>query len=141
MQREVTPMTPAVDVQVTPLTGPEPKLRVRVTNTSDTALDAYEASLPWRTVYSMILVAVSTDPAGTVLERSLPIDDPGPGTITLRPGQALEGDVALERRFPGFVQAQAARDVLVFWSYRFQPIGRPALPWRGGFVVFPRVEG
>jgi hypothetical protein len=135
---DVATMNPAVEVTVTAVDAPEPRLHVRLTNTSGVALETYEHALPWRGVYSLLVVAVKTDPAGSVLERTLPIDDPGAGTVTVMPGQALEGDVLLTNRFPGFEQARADKDLLVFWGYRFQPLGRAPLPWSGGFVLFPR---
>jgi hypothetical protein len=125
-----------VDVEVTGQSGPEPRLHVTLRNSSSVALETYEHSLPWRGVYSMLVIVVRTDSVGSVLERSLPVDDPGPGTVTVRPGEVLEGDVALAPRFPGFAQALAASDLLAFWSYRFQAVGQAPLPWTGGFVLF-----
>jgi hypothetical protein len=126
-----------MEVDVTPVPGPEPRLHVRLRNTAKTVLETYEHSLPWRGVYSMVVIVVRADSVGSVLDRSLPVDDPGPGTVTVKPGEILEGDVAFAPRFPGFVQALAESDLLVFWSYQFQVAGQAPLPWTGGFVLFP----
>jgi hypothetical protein len=126
-----------VDVQVARAPGSDPRLRVTLRNTSGAAAETYEHALPWRGVYSMLLLAVRTDPAGSVLERSLPVDDPGPATVTLQPGETLEGDIPLAERFPEFAEAQKAGALLVFWAYRFQPVGTPPLSWTGGLVIFP----
>ena len=126
-----------MEVEVTRLPGSEPRLHVSLRNTSNATVETYEHSLPWRGVYSMLVIVVRADSAGSVLDRSLPVDDPGPGTVTVQPGQTLEGDIAIAPRFPGFVQALSEADLLVFWGYRFQAVGQAPLPWTGGLVLFP----
>lgn len=128
----------AIDVEVRGVLTPEARLHVTLTNRSDEKLVIFEHSLPWRGAYSMIVVAVETDPAGAPLERTLPIDDPGPGTTSIEPGETRTGDISLVQRFPNFLKTLAERDVLVFWAYRFQPLGEPPLSWTAGHVIFPR---
>jgi hypothetical protein len=86
----------------------------------------------------MLLIAVNTDAGGTMLEKVPPIDDPGPARITIQPGETLAGTVSLVSRFPGFLEALRDRDVVVFWSYQFQPIGTAPLPRAGSWVLFSK---
>ncbi|MEA2718378.1 MAG: hypothetical protein QOJ39_242 [Candidatus Eremiobacteraeota bacterium] len=128
-----------IDIEVRGEAAPEPRLFVTLTNQSREDLVTYEHSLPWRSAYAMMVVAVETDPAGTPLERTLPVDDPGPGTVTVKPGETLHGEIPLAPRFPSLSGALAKRDVLAFWAYRFQPVGKQPLPWVAGHVVLERV--
>ena len=127
-----------IDIQVHGVLAPDPRLRVALTNQSDEKLLIFEHSLPWRGAYSMIILAVETDPAGTPLKRTLPIDDPGPGTTTIEPGETVSSEIALAPRFPDLPRILADKDVLVFWAYRFQQVGEPPLPWAAGHVILPR---
>ncbi len=88
----------------------------------------------------MLLIAVKTDVLGTALDKSALIDDPGPASITIKPDETLTGKIPLARRFPGFLEALKDRDVIVFWSYQFQPIDAAPLKRVGGYVLFPKVS-
>jgi hypothetical protein len=118
--------------------APDARLHVTLTNRSHEELLIFEHSLPWRGAYSMIILAVETDPAGTPLERTLPIDDPGPSTIAIKPGETVSGEIALAPRFPDLPRILGDKGVLVFWAYRFQPVGERPLPWAAGHIIFPR---
>jgi hypothetical protein len=127
-----------IDIEARAELTPEIQLHVTLTNRSAEKLEIFEHSLPWRGAHSMILAAVETDPAGTPLERTLPIDDPGPGKTSIEPGETQSGEIALGQRFPAFAKTLAQRDILVFWAYRFQPVGQPPLSWSAGHVIFLR---
>jgi hypothetical protein len=106
------------------------ELEFTVTWTGNRDLRLYEADLPWGTVYSAIIVAV-TD-TGEVLRRTLPIDDPGPATAVLRPGVPSKGRVQLLRMFPQLKGISSQTEVVVFWSY--QPKGIAEISREGGWV-------
>ena len=115
-------------------------LRIELTSRSSRVFTVYEHSLPWVGQHSLLLIAVTADALGSPIEKLLAIDDPGPATITIEPGQTLGGSISLPSRFPEFCRARSERDVIVFWSYRLEPIDTPAGERLGGFVLFPRRE-
>lgn len=102
-------------------------------------MTVYEHSLPWVGHYSMLLIAAKTDAVGSILEKVSPVDDPGPTTITLQTGETSAGKIHLASRFPGLLDALKDRDVIVFWSYRFQPIDMAPLQRAAGHVLFPKL--
>ncbi len=115
-------------------------LDVTLTNRSSHTWTLYEHSLPWIGAHSMLLIVVRGDAVGTPIDSNLPIDDPGPATISIAPAASLRGTIPLQPRFPGFLEALYERDVIVFWSYHVQPVDSPPLPRVGGAVIFPQVE-
>lgn len=136
---KMMPIDSKLTIEVEGIESPEPHLHARLTNRTAQPLSAYAHALPWQGAYSMIVVAVRADAPGTVLERTLPIDDPGPATITIQPGETLSGDIALQARFPGFEDARKEVGVIVLWSYRFQPEGGEPDARASGHVVFARL--
>jgi hypothetical protein len=139
-RKERKTMDASVEIDVQGQSGPEYVLNITLTNSSSEPLTIYQHSLPWVGWYSMILIAVKTDAPGTVIDKVSPIDDPGPARLTIKPGETLEGKISLVSRFPGFAEALKERDVIVFWSYQFQPIDAAPLKRVGGYVVFPKVS-
>jgi len=75
---------------------------------------------------------------GTVLGTKAVIDDPGLSTVTIEANDTLTGEVDLEVRFPALRGALRERDVVVFWSYQFEPVDDPPGPRGGGYVLFPK---
>jgi hypothetical protein len=75
-------------------------LALRLRYEGERPLQVSKSLLPWKNTYSLLLVAVPADAAGTPLKKSYPIDDPGPSRVTIRPGQVLTGKIDLTRRFP-----------------------------------------
>lgn len=106
------------------------QLEFTVTWTGKEELRLPEADLPWGTVNSTVIVAVTA--AGDVLPRELPIDDPGPGTAVLRPGVPSQGRVQLLRLYPQLKRLSSQTEVIVFWSYR--PRGIAKIGRTGGWV-------
>lgn len=115
-------------------------LEVSLTNETPKPLTLYQHSEPWAGYYSTLLVAVKLDPMGTVIESNTPVDDPGPGTITIQPGQTRTGQISLARHFPGFAEALADRDVIIFWSYQMKPVDGDPLPRVAGHVLFAKTK-
>ncbi|MFA6162538.1 MAG: hypothetical protein WC685_03805 [Methylobacter sp.] len=115
-------------------------LQMELTNRSTEALKVYEHSLPWIGWHSLILVAVRADALGIPLAKDMRIDDPGPGTIIIPPGAVLKGNIPLFLRFPDFRKVRGEQDVIVFWSYRLEPIDAPAWERYGGYVLFPKLK-
>jgi hypothetical protein len=131
-------MQPSVKLNVKAQTSPEYALNIMLTNKSAEALTIYQHALPWVGRYSMLLIAVQTDAAGTMLDKTLPVDDPGAARITIKPKETLAGKIVLVNCFPGFLEALKERDVIVFWSYQFQPIDAAPLKRVGGYVLFAK---
>ena len=117
---------------------PARKLDMRLTNESAKPITVSRHSLPWVGAYSILLVAVKADAVGTVLDRSTPVDDPLIGTTTLQPGETLNGEIDLDRRFPGLPEAINSRDVIVFWSHQLEVVDGDPLPRTGGWVRLPK---
>lgn len=115
-------------------------LHVTLTNRSGEPLTIYQHSLPWVGWYSILLTAVKTDALGTVVEKSLIIDDPGPGRITIKPDETLTGKIPLVSRFPDLLNALKERDVIIFWSYQLKPIDAEPFQRRGGYVLLPKLS-
>ena len=115
-------------------------LHVTLTNRSGKPLTIYQHSLPWVGWYSILLTAVKTDALGTVIEKSLIIDDPGPGRITIKPGETLTGKIPLVSRFPDLLNALKERDVIIFWSYQLEAIDAPPFQRTGGYVLLPKLS-
>jgi hypothetical protein len=132
------PMQVSIETTVQGQSSPDYHLVVTLTNHSASALTTYEHALPWVGHNSMLLVAVKADAVGTIIEKDSPVDDPGPATVTIPPGQTSTGTIPLVSRFPGFLEALAEREVIVFWSYQCQPVGSAPLPRVAGYVLFPK---
>lgn len=113
------------------------KLNLSLTNESGEALTVYRHALPWVGSSSILLIAAQTDRPGTLLEKTLPVDDPGPEQVTIAPGVTVSGTIALPQRFPGFEEALRSRDVVVFWSYQCVTVAGQTLPRTSGAVLFP----
>ena len=131
-------MEPSVEIDVRGGISPDYHLDITLINQSAHPLTTYQYSLPWGGRYSILLIAVKTDAGGTVLDRSWPIDDPGPAIVTIKPSETLTGKILLVSRFPGFLEALKERDVVVFWSYQFQSIEGDSLSRVGGCVLFSK---
>jgi hypothetical protein len=137
MQRPSSHPSHPLDVAVSADTAGD-ALDIELTNVSQRALQLYEHSLPWKGVNSLILIAVLLDAQGTLVDKEVPIDDPGPALVGLAPGGALRGRVSLAVRFPRFAEARRSRDVGVFWSYGAQTSEGEKLGRSGGFLLFPK---
>lgn len=113
-------------------------LQIHLEYSGEKPLTIFRDSLPWSIRRNLVLVAIRLDPSRTRLEEIQPIDDPGPGELTLNPGERLSGTVELSHRFPGLNTALRERDVIVFWSYQMKPPGTQPLPRQSGAVAIPR---
>ena len=110
------------------------QLEFTVTWLGKNDLQLYEADLPWGTVDRTLIIAVTS--GGEVLQRSLPIDDPGPSILVLRSGVAARGSLNLLTLYPQLKRIASTAEVIVFWSY--QPRLKAFKAERvGGFVALP----
>ena len=116
------------------------RLQIELTNQSAQELKVYQHSLPWIGWHSLLMVAVSADALRTPLAKDSRIDDPGPVTVIIPPGAILKGNIPLPLRFPDFRRVRIERDVIVFWSYRLEPINAPAWERCCGYVIFPKLK-
>jgi hypothetical protein len=131
----------SVDASLKHRTAAEFVLEMTLRYTGDKDLRVWNSSLPWGNTYSLILVGVEAHAMATPLEKFLRIDDPVTGDITIKPGQALTGEVDLTQRFRNLTSALNRIDVLIFWSYQLQPIDGKPLPRVGGWLVIPKTAG
>ena len=66
----------------------------------------------------------------------LPVSDPGLSEMSVKPGEALTGDVDL-RNVIRDLSVLKKSDVLLFWAYQAPAVLN--LPsWKGGLVVIPQ---
>ena len=114
-------------------------LKIRLQNTLPHEIETYLARLPWENRDSMYLILVkeSVIPEPPLKTR-LVIDDPSPGRVILGPSQVLEGEVDLSVRFPELYEILKKQNVMLFWSYRFEPIRKHPLERMGGFLLLRR---
>ncbi|OPY75277.1 MAG: hypothetical protein A4E63_00388 [Syntrophorhabdus sp. PtaU1.Bin050] len=131
---------PTIKMDVQGENSPEYGLAITLMNTSHVPLTVYHHALPWVGWYSAMVIAVKTDPSWTVLERRFIIDDAGPATTTIGPGETLTGRITLVNRFHGFCEALQEGDMVVFWSYQLQPIDDTPLERVAGHVFFRKSD-
>ena len=123
---------PAIQVEL----NPQKPLHLRVTLSSGAATTATfsRADLPWGYRYSMVFAAVT--PNGEPVELSLPVSDPGPNEVSVKPREVLTGEVDL-RYVIRDLNAIKKSDVLLFWAYK-SPEELHIPRWSGGMVLIPR---
>ena len=111
---------------------------VTLKNTTTQVINMYKYNLPWEGMYSIIIIMVKADATGSIIEKLLPIDDPGTAVITIKPGEMLKGFINLTDRFPKLDEITSDRDVILFWSYQLQIINKPPLERVNGSVIIPK---
>lgn len=117
-----------------------PTLQFKVSNTTTNTIQFYSADLPWASRHSIILLLVENDASHTIVREELPVDDPVTGTQKIAPGDVLEGNVILPKRFPELRKVLTQREVILFWSYRLKPLSGPALARCGGWLLIPKAQ-
>ncbi|MCL7412005.1 MAG: hypothetical protein M8353_00090 [ANME-2 cluster archaeon] len=127
-----------IDIEEKRSDGPEYILNVALTNRLPEPLTTFHYSLPWVGWDSILLIAVETDAIGTIIDKNLMIDDPGPARTTIQPGGSLSGNIPLSGRFPNLNEALKEHDVILFWSYQFLPIDAHPLKRVGGYLLIPQ---
>jgi hypothetical protein len=115
-------------------------LQLELSYHGDRPVELYRADLPWGSVHSLILAAVRLDPFGSPLEQVFPIDDPGPETVVIDPGDALAGSVDLAARFPALAADRQAHDVMVFWTYQPRDVEGLGFERLSGSLLLPPSE-
>jgi hypothetical protein len=117
------------------------RLRFTVRNVSQRVATFYDRDLPWdpQQNNSFIIVAVKTDPWGSVLASSYEARGSELGkVITLKPGAALGGVIDLDAIFPALSAELDKQDVYILWSHtmelnepqRFNEVfGGVSIPW------------
>ena len=133
--------TGAIAIVVRSRNGDGSLLDIAVTNETAAPLVVSRSGLPWTNSYDLLLTAVCADPVGSVIERSLPVDDPLVGALTVLPGQTVSGEINLTQRFPGLAEARERADVLLYWSWRPRPVNESAGPWSSGWLLLKRTNG
>ena len=123
---------PAIQVEL----NPQKPLHLRVTLRSGAATSVTFGrwKLPWGNRYSMVFTAVRPNEEPVDLE--LPVDDPGPTKVSLKPREVLTGDIDL-RYVIRDLNAMKKSDVLLFWAYK-SPDELHIPRWSGGLVIIPQ---
>lgn len=137
-EQELNNIDITIDIEEKQLNGPEYILSVTLTNRLPEPLTTFHHSLPWVGWDSILLIAVKTDAIGTIIDKNIIIDDPGPARTTIQPGESLSGSISLLSRFPNLNEALKEHDVILFWSYQFLPIDAPPLKRMGGYMLIPK---
>jgi hypothetical protein len=110
-------------------------LHVTVRSGAETTATFFKSQLPWGNRYSMVIVAVT--PHGGCLDKELPIDDPGPETISLAPRESLSGDIDLRWFIRDLSSVTKKSDLQLFWAYQ-APKEVKIAHWSGGWILIPR---
>ncbi len=126
----------ALDVQLVERS----RIRLTLAYGGDRPIEIYESALPWRNRYSLILAAAKADAVGTLLPQDYVIDDPGPSSMVVQPGDRLTGEIDLDARFAGLREALKTYDVNLFWSYEMRTVENNAMPRVGGWLLIPKAN-
>jgi hypothetical protein len=112
-------------------------LRLSLVNEGEN-LECFAAWLPWQHVHSMTILLVKKN--GKLIPEQPMIDDPIPGTFTIRRNEKLAGTIDLDRRFPTLAEALASDDVDLFWSFQLNDIKSGKSQRLGGWLLLPKAE-
>jgi hypothetical protein len=86
------------------------------------------------------LTLVQNNASHDVIAEELPAVDPIIGTQMIPPNGVLEGKVILQKRFRDLPEVLTKHEVILFWSYQLNPLGGPALPRCGGWLLIPKAK-
>ena len=110
-------------------------LHIALTNSCAETLLVYESDLPWGNLDSLMIV-IATSRRGSTLPPPLVLDDPGPTTVALKPGETVRGTVDLDGRFTTLRNVLRAGEVYVFWSFELRDTKSRHFPRQfGGFTI------
>ncbi len=140
-QHAEAPTKPGIALEVKPLKdGGSYVLDLRLVSHLDKPVEVWEWRLPWGNWNSMRLsAAVYENGVGTeVLDHPGPIDDPGEGNVTIKPGEELTGRVGLSHHFPDLDRIIKNHDVLVNWSYQLTSVDGELLVQQHGSIVLSK---
>lgn len=127
---------PVFDLTVELSTSEPLGLEFRLTLRSSTPALVARAALPWENEHSLVLLAAR--PNGRPVDRVMTIGDPGFDTLQLEPNRPIEGSLPMDRRFHGLEGVLQSTEVILFWSYRLEPVYGPPGERVGGWLVIPR---
>jgi hypothetical protein len=109
------------------------RLHVSLRSGIDTRTTCYKSRLPWGSVHSLILIAVTR--SGHLLDKKLlPIDDPSPDRVTLEPDELLSGEIDLQKYFKDLRSSLQKSDIQLFWAYE-APEELRIPRWSGGWIL------
>jgi hypothetical protein len=106
-------------------------LSFKLTNTSSRAFTMYRASLPWESIDSIALAAVTAD--GHLVLGGFPImDNFDVSQVVLAPSQTLQGDYDLWHRWnpqsTPYTGLPHDKTIVLMWAYRMRAKELPAHP-------------
>lgn len=124
----------AMTVERAASSGVSTHLAVHLTNKSPATVTTYSASLPWGNRHSIILAAIRESRPNEPLTMTVPIDDPGPGTVDIKPSQTVQGDIDLDYFFADLPKVLKSDSVIVFWTYKLSTLDRRESQRVGGWI-------
>jgi hypothetical protein len=106
----------------------------KVTNTGRHAISIREETLPWsgRNTVTLALADVETN---TVILPEFAFSDPISKTVSVAPGESLEGTVSISEELPALQRLQRERDVVLFWAFRVRTADANTRILAGSIVV------
>lgn len=112
-------------------------LRVRVKNEGSNSLELFRAGLPWGNSRSMYTQPIKNR---TPLTPRVAIDDPVAGTITLNPGDELQGEINLLERFPTLRTDLQTGPLDLLWTYQATQTNGKVADRFGGWILLPQKD-
>jgi hypothetical protein len=82
----------------------------------------YAADLPWGIKSSITLVVFTIEESPKLLEPVPLIDDPSPNRVQVRPGQKLDGQIALRQRYKSADLKVDRYPLAICWTYEMRKI-------------------
>jgi hypothetical protein len=111
-------------------------LHVTLTNPGHDPLQFTRSFLPWTSRLPIILSAAQERWPHDVLGRNpiIVIKDPGPGIVSIAPGESINGDIRLADEFDHFAETLEKENIVVLWSYQLTTVDNRVSKWIGGSI-------
>ena len=129
-----------LDVFLRPSSNDIPWLQLRITNMSTETVEVAVSDLPWESRHSITMILVEAHSGNETIPEIMPITVPAFGTQKILPNGILEGNINLEGRYPGLLNALHRTDIIIFWSYRFVSVDRSPCNRCGGWLLIPKIN-
>lgn len=94
--------------------------------------ETYVSRLPWSHWHSLTIHLSRKN--GQIIPAQEFIDDPLPGTTTVKQGQLLKGEIALQQRFPGIGDIITEEPLDLFWVYELKSVDGASSNRTGGWI-------
>jgi hypothetical protein len=117
-----------------------PYLDIRIINLDQQAISLYRNSLPWVDRPGVLKIK-----AIVVKEGFQEMEEIGRvfnyfGTVSLSPGEAVEGRVRLSARLVNFASVHLQSEIVLLWSYQPRSPAASSFPSFSGAIIVPRAS-